>query len=262
MDKIRPLKRFGQNYLTDNNILNKIVDEINPLPGDNLIEIGPGRGALTEKLLERIPGLTAVEIDKRVADELEEKFPALRLIRGDFLSIDLARYSKEKKIRIAGNIPYNLTSPIIFHLIAHKNSVDDAVLMVQHEVALRMSGKKGTKDYGILSVILNYFTDVKYCFKVSPNVFYPRPKVHSAVVHLKFKELIAPEIVNKTFIRIVKACFGNRRKTLKNSLSNSIFGELNFADSGIDLSLRAEQLNSEDFIALAEFALEKLNKQA
>lgn len=262
MDKIRPLKRFGQNYLTDNNILNKIVDEIDPRPGDNLIEIGPGRGALTEKLLARIPSLTAVEIDKRVADELKEKFPALELIRGDFLNTDLTHYAAGRKIRIAGNIPYNLTSPIIFHLITNKDAVDDAVLMVQHEVALRMSGKKGTKDYGILSLILNYFTEVKYCFKVSPNVFYPKPKVHSAVVHLKFKELNAPEIVNKTFISIVKASFGNRRKTLKNSLSNSIFGELNFADSGIDLSLRAEQLNPEDFIALAEFALEKLNKQA
>jgi 16S rRNA (adenine1518-N6/adenine1519-N6)-dimethyltransferase len=137
--------------------------------------------------------------------------------------------------------------------------VKDAVLMVQHEVAKRMQGKKGTKDYGILAVILQYFTEVNYCFKVSPKVFYPRPKVDSAVVHLKFRELKSPKNVNNTFIRMVKACFGNRRKTLKNSLSNGIFKEINFADSGIDLSLRAEQLEPGDFITLAEFALKKLS---
>jgi len=260
MDKIRPLKRFGQNYLQDNNILTKIVDEINPKAGDNIMEIGPGQGALTEKLLERVPQITAVEIDKRVADNLKEKFQGLNLIRDDFLNIDLHKYATiGKKLRVSGNIPYNLTSSIIFHLIEHKDVVEDAVLMVQHEVAKRMQGKKGTKDYGILAVILQYFTEVNYCFKVSPNVFYPKPKVHSAVVHLKFRELKSTENVNNTFIRMVKACFGNRRKTLKNSLSNSIFKEINFADSGIDLSLRAEQLEPGDFITLAEFALKKLS---
>lgn len=260
MDKIRPLKRFGQNYLQDKNILTKIVLEISPEPGDNIMEIGPGQGALTEKLLEKIPAITAVEIDKRVADELNEKFPGLTLIRGDFLKIDLSKYaSKDKKLRVAGNIPYNLTSSIIFNLINYREFVQDTVLMVQHEVAQRMLGKKGTKDYGILAVILQYFTEITYCFKVSPNVFYPRPNVHSAVVHLRFKELNTPENVNKTFIRMVKACFGNRRKTLKNSLSNSIFKEINFADSGIDLSLRAEQLDTGDFVLLAEYALKKLS---
>jgi 16S rRNA (adenine1518-N6/adenine1519-N6)-dimethyltransferase len=260
MDKIRPLKRFGQNYLQDKNILTKIVDEIDPKPGDNIMEIGPGQGSLTEKLLEKVPEITAVEIDKRVADDLKEKFRGLNLIRDDFLKIDLHKYATiEKKLRVSGNIPYNLTSSIIFHLIEHKDVVKDAVLMVQHEVAKRMQGKKGTKDYGILAVILQYFTEVNYCFKVSPKVFYPRPKVDSAVVHLKFRELKSPKNVNNTFIRMVKACFGNRRKTLKNSLSNGIFKEINFADSGIDLSLRAEQLEPGDFITLAEFALKKLS---
>jgi len=260
MDKIRPLKRFGQNYLQDNNILTKIVDEIDPKTGENIMEIGPGQGALTEKLLERVPQITAVEIDKRVADDLKEKFQGLNLIRDDFLNIDLHKYATiGQKLRVSGNIPYNFTSSIIFHLIEHKDVVEDAVLMVQHEVAKRMQGKKGTKDYGILAVILQYFTEVNYCFKVSPNVFYPKPKVHSAVVHLKFRELKSSENVNNTFIRMVKACFGNRRKTLKNSLSNSIFKEINFADSGIDLSLRAEQLEPGDFITLAEFALKKLS---
>lgn len=255
MQKVKPLKRFGQNYLIDQNILNKIVNEIDPRPEDQIVEIGPGQGALTAKFFEKLPALTAVEIDKRVADELRLKFPQLKLIVEDFINLSLneLRTNKNKKLRIAGNIPYNLTSPILFHLIKFNDIILDTVLMVQYEVAKRMTSSIGTKDYGILSVILKYFTDVKYCFKVSHNVFYPKPKVDSAVVHLRFKDLKISEEEKQGFINIVKASFGNRRKTLKNSLSNSIFKELNFADSGIDLSLRAEQLDVNDFIRLAEF---------
>jgi len=255
MQKIKPLKRFGQNYLHDQNILNKIVNEINPKEDDCLIEIGPGFGALTEKLVARNPNLIAVEIDKRVIEELKSRFPSINLIQKDFLELDLNEIDKSNKqrLRIAGNIPYNLTSPIIFKLIAHHKIVKDAVLMVQYEVAKRMTAKQGSKDYGILAVLLNFFCDVELCFKVSPNVFYPRPKVHSAVVHIIFKRMEISEEEKKTFISIVKAAFGNRRKTLKNSLSNSIFANINFTDSGIDLSLRAEQLGTDDFIKLAKF---------
>ena len=261
MQNLKPLKRFGQNYLLDQNILNKIIEELNILPGDNIIEIGPGQGALTKLLLKKTELVTAVEIDKRVTEDLLEKFPSLKLINNDFLKINLNKLidNKNQKIRIAGNIPYNLTSPIIFKLIKDNNIVQDAVLMVQHEVAKRMNGAIGTKDYGIFSVILQFFAEVKYCFKVSPNVFYPKPRVHSAVVHVKFKELNYSDEVKESFIKIVKASFGNRRKTLKNSLSNSIFTNINFADSGIDLRLRAEQLTISDFLKLAEFTRKKLN---
>jgi len=126
--------------------------------------------------------------------------------------------------------------------------------MVQYEVAKRMTAKKGTKDYGILAVLLQHFTNIKLCFKVSPNVFYPKPKVYSAVVHLYFKEDFYGDKNKKKFIMTVKAAFGNRRKTLKNSLSNSIFKEIDFSDSGIDLTLRAEQLDLNDFITLSNFA--------
>jgi 16S rRNA (adenine1518-N6/adenine1519-N6)-dimethyltransferase len=255
MKKIKPLKRFGQNYLLDSNILNKIVKEIDPAPEDNIVEIGPGRGALTAKLFQKVKSLTAVEIDIRVIEELQQKFPGLKLIADDFINLNLQNFkgNKDNKLRIVGNIPYNLTSPILFHLIKYADIIQDTVLMVQHEVAKRMIALKGTKDYGILSVILKYFCDTEYCFKVSPNVFFPRPKVDSAVVHICFKDKNHVHDEKQSFINIVKASFGNRRKTLKNSLSNSIFKELNFADSGIDLSLRAEQLEVEDFIRLAEF---------
>jgi len=256
MQKVKPLKRFGQNYLKDQNILNKIVEVINPKEDDLILEIGPGQGALTKLLLDKVSSIKAVEIDKRVADELREKFTNLELITDDFMNLNLNEIAGNKKLRVVGNIPYNITSPIIFKLIKNHNIINDTVLMVQHEVAKRMNGRKGTKDYGILSLILEHFTRVEYCFKVSPKVFYPRPKVDSAVVHIVFRELNTPENVNKMLIKIIKASFGNRRKTLKNSLSNSIFKDLSFANCGIDLTLRAEQLDLADFIKLAEFALE------
>jgi len=255
MDKVKPLKRFGQNYLKDINILKKIVDEVNPKPGDNLLEIGPGQGALTAELLQRIDQITAVEIDNRVIEHLTVKFPQLKIVEGDFLSIDLDKFTNEnkKKLRVAGNIPYNLTSPILFKLIGKNELVNDAILMVQYEVAKRMTAQKGTKDYGILALLLKYFTEAKICFKVSPNVFYPKPKVFSAIVHIIFKKIDFTKEEQKLFIKIVKAAFGKRRKILKNSLSNSIFNQFDFSESGIDLSLRAEQLDLKDFVTLTNF---------
>lgn len=257
MQKVKPLKRFGQNYLHDKNIIRKIIGEINPQTDDTIVEIGPGRGALTELIYGKTENFIAVEIDSRVIEDLGLKFPGLQLIQRDFLKVDISTiYNPNKnKLRIIGNIPYNLTSSIIFKTIRNAELIEDAVLMVQNEVAKRMTAKKGSKDYGILTVLLNYFTDTQVCFKVSPNAFYPKPKVTSAVVHLRFKELSISKEKREMFISIVKACFGNRRKTLKNSLSNSIFKELNFSNSGIDLSLRAEQLDVKDFLALTEFTL-------
>jgi 16S rRNA (adenine1518-N6/adenine1519-N6)-dimethyltransferase len=251
--KFRPLKQFGQNYLTDKNILRKIAEEIQPQPDDNLVEIGPGTGALTEFLYQKTPDLTVVEIDTRVIEELKARFPGVNVIQQDFLKTDLTTLytNKKQKLRLAGNIPYNITSPIIFKVIRDSSIISDVVLLVQHEVALRMTSDRGTKDYGILAVLLKYFTEVKYAFKVSPNVFYPKPKVSSAVVHIFIKKEYKPE--DEMFIKIVKAAFGKRRKTLKNSLGSSIFTEFNFDQSGVDLSKRAEQLEVDDFLRLAEY---------
>ena len=255
MRSIKPLKRFGQNYLIDDNILNNIVNEINPTPQDFIIEIGPGRGALTKHLYELTKNITLVEIDSRVVDELSIKFPELEIFHQDFLKLDLNEIAvrKNTKIRITGNIPYNITSQILFKLLENNNVVIDAVLMMQYEVAQRLRAKRGTKDYGILAVIMQYFTDINFCFKVSPNVFYPKPNVNSALIHINFNNLVLQGIDKSFFIKTVKAAFGNRRKTLKNSLSNSIFGNINFNNCGIDLTLRAEQLSIKDFLILAEF---------
>jgi 16S rRNA (adenine1518-N6/adenine1519-N6)-dimethyltransferase len=260
MQFIRPLKKFGQNYLTDPNILRKIVEEIDPQKDDNIIEIGPGLGALTDILLSKVPTIVAVEIDNRVGELLRLRFKGIDLITEDFLKTDLnAIFNRTgKKLRITGNIPYNLTSPILFRMIENNSIVKDSVLMMQMEVAQRIISKKGTKEYGILSVLLNYFCEIRFCFKVSPNVFNPRPKVWSAVMHFILKDNEMTDQEKKVFIQTVKAAFGNRRKTLKNSLSNSIFKEINFEDSGIDISLRAEQLDINDFVVLSKFIQTKL----
>lgn len=254
---VKPLKKFGQNYLMDNNIIRKIVEEINPKAEDYILEIGPGQGALTRELHAKCPNLTAVEIDSRVIELLALNFTGLKIINEDFLKLDLREIAGKEKIRITGNIPYNITSPILFKLIEEREAVSDAVLMMQHEVAKRLNAKKKTKDYGILSVILSYFADVRYCFKVSPNVFFPRPNVDSAVVHLRFKE-IEDDLDSGLFIKIVKAAFGNRRKTLKNSFSNSIFGSEIFEGCGIDFGKRAEELELEDYLSLTRFINNKM----
>ena len=255
MQNIKPLKRFGQNYLYDKNIIRKIIEQINPQLEDTIVEIGPGRGALTELLYNKATNYFAIEIDSRVIGDLTKRFPDVQLIEEDFLDVNLRKIYEDckSKLRLIGNIPYNLTSPIIFKAIRNSEIIKDVVLMVQEEVAKRITAKKGTKDYGILTVLLNYFTEPGYCFKVSSNAFYPKPKVSSAVVQFVMKNLPISANEREIFIKVVKASFGNRRKTLKNSLSNSIFKELNFSQSGIDLSLRAEQLDITDFIALSDF---------
>jgi 16S rRNA (adenine1518-N6/adenine1519-N6)-dimethyltransferase len=252
----KPKKRFGQNFLQDDNILNKIVKEINPQPDDLIIEIGPGYGALTHKLISITENLIAVEIDNELVVSLKERFPQLNLINEDFLKTDLSKLtSSGKKLRIVGNIPYNITSPILFKLIENNKLIKEAVFMVQLEVAKRMTSDRGTKDYGILAVVLKYFSVTKLCFKISPNVFHPKPKVFSALVHINFREIARSEEEQKLFIQIVKAAFGNRRKTLKNSLGNSIFHKIDFSNSGIDLTLRAENLSIDDFVKLTKYVL-------
>jgi len=260
MLKIQPLKRFGQNYIRDKNTILKIIDEFNPQKEDHVLEIGPGTGALTAILSESLDKFSAVEIDKRVVDDLREKFPQVEFICADFLKIKLDSFdSSTKKLRIIGNIPYNITSPILFKLIEERDLVEDAMLMVQFEVAKRITAEKRTKDYGILSVLINYFAETELCFKISPNVFFPVPEVYSAMIHLRFNKATDNGIEDRMFINVVKAAFGNRRKTLKNSLSNSIFKEIKIDNSEFDLTRRAEELSIVEFIELTKIIQSKMN---
>ncbi|OGU36950.1 MAG: ribosomal RNA small subunit methyltransferase A [Ignavibacteria bacterium GWB2_35_6b] len=250
----KPLKKYGQNYLVDNNIIDKIVKEFDIKKNDKVLEIGPGEGALTSKLIKLTNNLTIVEIDARKIEMLKAKFSAAEIINEDFLTINLHVFFENEVINVIGNIPYNITSPIFYKLIENRKNISQALLMVQYEVAKKITAEKGTKDYGILNVILNYFCDVKFCFKISPNVFYPKPKVFSAIINLKFDKSLNTNIDEELFINLVKSSFGNRRKNLKNSLSNTIFGNYDFAEADEYLKLRAEQLDVGDFIKLTQIA--------
>jgi len=256
--KNKPLKRFGQNYLTDRNTILKIIDKFNPQKEDNIIEIGPGRGALTNELSKISNKIKAIEIDTRVIESLSAQFPNVKFINRDFLKLDFSEVFESEKLRVIGNIPYNIISPIIFKLVENRTLFSDALIMVQYEVAKRMISKPNTKDYGILGVILNYFATVNLEFKIPPTVFTPKPKVDSAIISLKFDKICNKNLNDRFFINVVKSAFGNRRKTLKNSLNNSIFVNNNISESEIefDFSRRAETLSIEEFVWLA-FTLSK-----
>jgi len=250
--KLKPLKKFGQNFLKDKNILRKIAEEMDIQPDDVIIEIGPGTGALTESLIEKSKNVFAVEIDSRVIADLQSNFPDIKVIQHDFIKFDLQTIPKpaEKKLRIVGNIPYNITSPILFKLIEARALVSDAIMMMQLEVAQRILSSPNSKEYGILAVFINAYAKPELCFKVSPNVFYPKPKVFSAVMRFTFLEHV-PITDDKIFLQLVKTAFSKRRKTLKNCFADTIFETLDLKQCGIDPVRRAETLSIDDFIMLA-----------
>jgi 16S rRNA (adenine1518-N6/adenine1519-N6)-dimethyltransferase len=221
--RIRPRKSLGQNFLRDENIVRKIVDAIDPHPDDALLEIGPGEGALTRHLAGRSASLTVVDVDPRAAAAMREMFPGgdVAVVEGDILEMDLGVLSarRGRKLRVAGNIPYNITSPILFHVIENRAHVEDMTLMVQKEVARRMAAGPGSEDYGILSVFCGYFAETSLLFDVSANAFFPRPKVTSAVIRFRMRDFPGARASDENFFRaMVRAAFGKRRKTLRNSL--------------------------------------------
>jgi len=260
--KFKPLKKFGQNYLKDKNILRKIAEEMDIQPEDVIVEIGPGTGALTEFLVEKCKCLFAVEIDSRVISDLQSNFPSVQVIQYDFIKFDLQTIPKtaDKKLRIVGNIPYNITSPILFKLIESRALVSDAIMMMQLEVAQRILSSPNSKEYGILAVFINAYAKPELCFKVSPNVFYPKPKVFSAVMRFKFLEEV-PINDDKIFLQLVKTAFSKRRKTLKNCFADTIFESLDLKQCGIDPVRRAETLSVDDFITLANLSHSILGKK-
>lgn len=248
--KIYPKKYLGQHYLIDENISRNIVTAFNISEGDNLIEIGPGQGALTKYILEKSKNLTVIEIDKNNCALLEKKFPGLNIIYADFLKYDFSQQSGTNlKYRVIGNIPYNITTEIIFRLIDYRNVISDAQIMIQKEVAQRLAAKPNSKEYGIPSVFVQVFSKPKLLFKVSKNCFYPRPKVDSRIIHFDFSYSIENKIKDIVFFKkFVKAAFSTRRKTLKNSLS-SLGLDLSTAD--FDFTRRAENLSIDEFINLS-----------
>lgn len=254
----RTKKKYGQHFLIDKNIIQKITKAISPAADDLIVEIGPGKGALTEELYHLTKNLVLVEIDNELIQELRNKFPDIRIINKDILKCDFHSEFYDSKFRIVGNIPYYITSQIIFKIFDNYKIIKDAVFMIQKEVAERIISKAGTKAYGILSVFAQLYTEPEILFNVSRNVFYPHPEVESSVLRLKIKDEIplTPE-EEKLFRLIVKAAFNQRRKTLRNSLQK-IFSNLSedlktkFFKIDFDFSKRSEELTLKDFFYLAK----------
>ncbi len=250
---IKPLKKFGQNYLIDKNIVNKMIKPLNLLKDDSVLEIGPGQGFITNELLKNLDKLIGVEIDSRVIENLKTEFPKLQLIQHDFLKLELNNLSIKSPLKIIGNIPFNLTGNILFKLINDKDTISDAVLIIPYDIAKRITASKRTKEYGILTILFNYFSTTKIIQKVSPNVFLPRPNIDASIIHIKFDNREAENIDKNLFIKVVKASFGNRRKILNNSLRNSIFFNCDFSKLDLSLTKRAEELEVPDFLKLTEY---------
>lgn len=256
--KFKTKKKLGQHFLIDKNIIRKIVEVFNPSKSDLILEIGPGKGALTEELIKHSENLILVEIDRELIKELSSKFPEIKIINKDILECDFSKDFFEAKYRVIGNLPYYITSQILFKIFDSRKNINDVLIMIQKEVAQRIIASKGTKDYGIMSVFSQFYTEPKILFNVSKNVFYPKPEVESSIIHLKLKTKIElNEEEEKYFRQVVKTAFNQRRKTLKNSLSN-LFEEdekilkEKFFQLSFDFSKRAEELTINEFIYLAK----------
>jgi 16S rRNA (adenine1518-N6/adenine1519-N6)-dimethyltransferase len=246
-----PRKRFGQHFLADRHYAARIVDAVDPAPGDNLVEIGPGLGALTDALIERAGRIAAIEIDRDLAARLRERFAADRLAlhEADALAFDFA--SLGAGLRVVGNLPYNISTPLLFHLAAYETRLRDIHVMLQREVVARMTALPDTADYGRLSVMLQARFRVSRLFTVPAGAFRPAPKVESAVARLLPLGADRPAIADEAlFARIVAAAFGQRRKTLRNALS-ALCDEAALRSSGIDPGARGETLSVADFVRLA-----------
>jgi len=244
-------KRFGQHFLVDPHYLGRIVAAIDPQPEDNLVEIGPGLGALTRPLLERLKHLTVIEIDRDLAAKLVAEFPAERLTlhSADALAFDFTSLGRE--LRVVGNLPYYISSPLLFHLAQHDANIRDVTVMLQKEVVDRMAAVPATPEYGRLSITLQVRFRIERLFTVPPGAFRPAPKVESAVARLTPLRDQRPRIADeRLFARIVAAAFGQRRKTLRNAV-RTLASDAELERAGIDPGARGETLSVFDFVRLA-----------
>jgi 16S rRNA (adenine1518-N6/adenine1519-N6)-dimethyltransferase len=257
-DGHRARKRFGQNFLHDTGIIRRIIAAIHPQATDNMVEIGPGKGALTSLLLERLDQLQVVELDRDLIPLLEQQFPnpeKLIIHQADALKFDFQTLGTvDKPLRIVGNLPYNISTPLLFHLLHYHELIKDMHFMLQLEVVKRLAAQPGNKNYGRLSAMTQYFCDVEHLFDVPPEAFNPAPKVTSAIVCLRPRP---PRIVAKnlqTLEDVLRNAFNQRRKTLRNTLKNLFDSEQLDAlatDINIDLSQRPEKLGIDDFVMIS-----------
>ncbi|MEW9798999.1 16S rRNA (adenine(1518)-N(6)/adenine(1519)-N(6))-dimethyltransferase RsmA [Alteromonas sp. CYL-A6] len=254
-------KRFGQNFLHDDYIIGKIVSAINPKPGENLVEIGPGLGALTDPVCEETDKLTVIELDRDLAKRLRHHpfhGDKLNVIEQDALTLDFASLATSlpgnAKLRVFGNLPYNISTPLMFHLFDYADVIQDMHFMLQKEVVNRLAAGPGSKNYGRLSVMAQYYCQVMPVLNVPPGAFKPPPKVDSAVVRLVPHQTPPVDVHSVTMLeRICAQAFNQRRKTIRNALKDSL-SEDAIRACGIDPGARAEALSLNDFATLANCA--------
>jgi 16S rRNA (adenine1518-N6/adenine1519-N6)-dimethyltransferase len=246
-----PRKRFGQNFLTDQNVLHDIIRVIAPAASDTMVEIGPGQGAMTALLLPYLSSLHVVEIDRDLVAMLQKKFSPDKLIlhAGDALQFDFGSLQPAQgKLRIVGNLPYNISSPLLFHLARYAPLVEDQHFMLQKEVVQRMVAPPGGKDYGRLSVMLQWRYQMELLFIVPPQAFDPPPKVDSAIVRMR--PLASPLACEQVKLeQVVTQAFSQRRKVIRNSLGG-LFTEAQLISAGIDPQARPETIALEQYVAL------------
>ena len=261
MANVRPKKALGQHFLTDLGVAARIAATLDAAPGLPVLEIGPGMGVLTRFILDAGRDLRVVEIDTESVDYLRTHFPALdgRIIEGDFLRLPLDELFGGEPFALIGNYPYNISSQIFFHMLDYRGQVPFCSGMLQKEVAEGLAAAPGTKARGILSVLLQMWYDVRYLFTVPPGVFNPPPKVHSGVIELRRNERTDAGCDEALFKTVVKTTFGQRRKTIRNSIRGLVPPGAPLPDSPL-LALRPEQLSVEQFIELT-LEVEKLRRQ-
>lgn len=256
----KPRRRFGQNFLQDRGVIEKILASLCLVSNDRLLEIGPGLGALTKPLLERVNHLDVVEIDRDLAKQLSCSLPSqhkLTIHNQDMLTFDLQALNmdlaNQQKLRIVGNLPYNITTPLLFHLFKFAPLIEDMHFMLQKEVADRITASPNGKDYGRLSIMTQYFCHASLLFTVPPEAFFPAPKVHSAWIRLVPCSFLQVSATNNVLLEsITRVAFTQRRKTLANALKSYLTLE-DFARLAIDPGLRPEALSLQDFIRISQY---------
>ena len=248
---VRPKKHLGQHFLTDPSIAGRIVDALRVPSGDSVLEIGPGTGVLTGQLLEKDIRLLPVEIDPESVVFLKHKWPVLenRIIEADFLKMDIDAHI-QGHFHIIGNFPYNISSQIFFRVLDYRQQVPTVVCMIQKEVANRIASAPGTKEYGILSVLLQAYYDIESLFAVKPGSFFPPPRVTSGVIRLSRNNTRSLPCNEKLFFNVVKTTFNQRRKMIRNSIKSIL---LNLDSDFVLLSKRPEQLGVPEFIELTNW---------
>lgn len=270
MHQIQLLKKYelsvrgfrGQHLLIDENIQRKFVAAVNPKPGETIVEIGPGLGAITELLLAEGAQVIAIEQDPRFVEilkgELADDYENLSLVHSDILKVNLAKFvSAKKKIKVAGNIPYYITSAILLYLIGCRKIIDSVYLTVQREIADRIFAQPATKAYGRLSLLVRYYCDARRLFEISRNCFSPKPKVDSTAIELVFRQKLPVEIDETLLFDLIKHGFGKRRKNILNAFAEGFSMPKDklktlLSEAGIPEKTRAEELMLKDFIRLAE----------